>query len=201
MADERINDDTKIITEDNIKTKQLYIIGEINEGMSKDIIKALFETNWKEDAINNLSIYISSEGGFLIDCFAMIDAIQFIRDTYDVHVSTIGLGECTSAGFFLFLVGDLRILFPNCRIYVHEHIATLGESSYDDTRREIKDQKMVYDMYVAYTTKRLGISPTRVKNLLKKNRYLTPKELKKFNIITPDLNEEEKTENNNGSIG
>jgi hypothetical protein len=43
---------------------------------------------------------------------------------------------------------------------------------------------MVYDMYVEYTSKQLGISKARVKTLLKKNRYLTQKELEKFNIIT-----------------
>jgi len=192
--EERLNEDTKVITDGELKTKQLYIIGEINEERSKDIIKALFETDWKGSGINNLSIYISSEGGYLIDCFAMIDAIQFIRDTFDVHVSTFGLGECTSAGFFLFLLGDLRVLFPNCKVFVHEHISMLGESSYDDTKREIKDQKMVYDMYVEYSSKRLGISKTRVKTLLKKNRYLTQKELEKFNIITKndELDEKEK---------
>jgi ATP-dependent protease ClpP protease subunit len=182
--EERFNENTKVITDGNIKTKQIYIIGEINEERSQDVIKSIFETDWKGEGINNLSIYISSEGGFLIDCFAMIDAIQFVRDSFDVHISTFGLGECTSAGFFLFLLGDLRVIFPSCKIYVHEHISMLGESSYDDTKREIKDQKMVYDMYVEYTSKQLGISKARVKTLLKKNRYLTQKELEKFNIIT-----------------
>lgn len=194
MSKERLNEDTKVVIVDDMKTKQMFIIGEINEERSKDIIKALFETDWKGEGINNLSIYISSEGGFLIDCFAMIDAIQFVRDTFDVNITTFGLGECTSAGFFLFLLGDIRVLFPSCKIYVHEHIATLGESSYDDTKREIKDQKMVYDMYVEFCSKRLGVSKTRVKGLLKKNRYLTQKELEKFNIITKIDDEVEQTE-------
>ncbi len=190
MAEERTNEDTTVIEDGDIKTKQLYIIGEINEEVSRDVIKALFETDWQKEKINNLSIYIASEGGYLKDCFAIIDAIQFIRDTFDVHVSTFGLGECASAGFFLFLIGDLRVLFPSCKIFVHEHITTTGESSYSDTMKERKDAKAVYEMYVNFTAKRLGISPTRVKNLLKKNRYLTPTELVKFNVITQEESDE-----------
>jgi len=189
--EERINESTKIITDGDLKTKQLYIIGEINEELSRDIIKALFETDWKTEGINNLSIYISSEGGYLKDCFAMTDAIQFIRDSFDVHISTFGLGECASAGFFLFLIGDLRVLFPSCKVFVHEHITIATESTYSDTKREGRDAKTLYDMYVEYTAKRLGISATRAKNLLKKNRYLTPTELVKFKVITPEPEESE----------
>jgi len=39
-------------------------------------------------------------------------------------------------------------------------------------------------MYIDYTAKRLGITPTRVRGLLKKNRYLKKSELIKYNIIT-----------------
>ena len=186
MSEDRINENTKIINEGNIKTKQLFIIGEINENVSRDIIRELFETDWQKENINNLSIYIASEGGYLKDCFAMIDAIQFIRDTFGVHISTFGLGECASAGFFLFLIGDLRVLFPSCKIFVHEHITMTSEKTYSDTKKEGKDAKALYEMYVEFTAGRLGISPTRVKNLLKKNRYLTSTELAKFNIITPE---------------
>jgi len=192
MAEEaRVNEGTKVIIDGELKTKQLYIIGEINEEVSRDIIKALFETDWKAEGINNLSIYISSEGGYLKDCFAMIDAIQFIRDTFDVHISTFGLGECASAGFFLFLVGDLRVLFPSCKVFAHEHITITSESTYSDTKREGRDAKALYEMYVDYTVTRLGISATRAKNLLKKNRYLTPTELLKFKVITPEPEESE----------
>lgn len=189
--EERINEKTRVIIDGELKTKQLYIIGEINEDVSRDIIKALFETDWKAEGINNLSIYITSEGGYLKDCFAMIDAIQFIRDTFNVHISTFGLGECASAGFFLFLVGDLRVLFPSCKVFVHEHITITSESTYSDTKREGRDAKALYEMYVDYTAARLGISATRAKNLLKKNRYLTPTELLKFKVITPEPEESE----------
>lgn len=184
------NTDNRVIEESGSAIKSLYLVGEINEQIARDSIKSLFETNWDGENIGQLNVYIDSEGGYLKDCFGIIDAIDFIRETHDVEVYTFGLGECASAGFFLFIVGDYRIIFPNCKIYVHEHIADSIGATYGERKRDERDQKALYEMYVAYTAKQLGISPTRVKNLLKKNRYLTAKELLTYNIIVPIENEE-----------
>jgi len=169
-----------------IKTKQIYVVGEINDEVSKEVLKALFETKWKKEQITNLSIYIASEGGYLQDCFAIIDAILFVKEAFNISVCTFGLGECASAGFFIFLSGDTRVLFPRCSVFVHEHITMFSESTYSETKKEEKDAKVLYDMYVKYTSDRLGMSITRTKNLLKKNRYLTPQELVKYKIVTPE---------------
>jgi len=189
VIDENINDNQDKVVNEDSKTYQIFIIGEVNAEMSKEIIRTLFEIDWKQDNVTNLNVYISSEGGFLSDCFAMIDAFQFIKDTFNVHISTFGLGECASAGFFLFLLGDTRILFPNCVVFVHEHLTVSSESTYSDIKRENKHSKTLYEMYVKYTSIRLGLSTTKIKNLLKRNRYLTCAELSKFNIITHKCNE------------
>lgn len=167
------------------KTKQLYIIGEINEEVSKIVLRTCFDTDWDKEGITNLNVYIASEGGYLKDCFAMIDAFDFVRETFGITITTFGLGEVASSGFFLFLAGDIRIMFPNCKAFVHEHIAPMGEQTYGERKRDDKDQKVLYDMYVQYCARRMEISPTKTKNLLKKNRFLTAKELVSYNVITP----------------
>jgi len=167
------------------KAKAIFIIGEVNDQMCAQVLKALFETDWAGDGIVELTIYISSEGGSLPACFAIIDAIDFVRDTFNVHVTTFGLGEAASAGFFLLINGDTRGLFPSCMVFVHEHMTIDQDtSSYSERKRVDKDQDMIYAMYIDYTAKRLGITPTRVRGLLKKNRYLKKSELIKYNIIT-----------------
>lgn len=169
----------------NVKTKQIYIIGEINEEISRGVLRVIFETDWEKEGITNLSIYISSEGGYLKDCFAMIDAINFVREMFNIKVTTFGLGEVASSGFFLFLAGDVRVLFPNCKVFVHEHIAPMGEQTYGERKRDDKDQKVLYDMYIQYCANRMNITPTKTKNLLKKTRFLTAKELVNYNVVVP----------------
>jgi len=191
VAETLISVEGNVKVDGNIKTKQLYIIGEINEEISKIVLRTCFETDWSKEGITNLNIYIASEGGYLKDCFAMIDAIDFVRETFGITVTTFGLGEVASSGFFLFLAGDIRIMFPNCKTFVHEHIAPMGEQTYGERKRDDRDQKVLYDMYVQYCASRMEISPTKTKNLLKKNRFLTPKELVTYNVITLTNNDNE----------
>lgn len=171
------------VMERETKAKAMFAIGEVNSQMCLDLIKELLDTNWIE--YSELTLYICSEGGSLPDCFAILDMINFIRETFGIHVTTFGLGEAASAGFFLLCSGDDRAIFPNCQIYVHEHL-TIGDgtSSYSERKREDKDQDRLYTMYINYTAERLGISKARVQGLLKKNRYLKPSELISYNIIT-----------------
>lgn len=180
------NQENKVQDQDK-KAKALFIVGEVNDQICLEVLKNLFETDWKNDEYSELTIYISSEGGSLPSCFAMIDAINFVKEAFGVHVTTFGLGEAASAGFFLLLTGDSRAIFPNCMVFVHEHL-TMGADarSYSEIKKEDKDQDKIYAMYIDYTAKRLGISPKKVKTLLKKNRYLTMKELKQYNIITSE---------------
>jgi len=163
--------------------KIIYVIGEVNENTTECITKELLETDWTADNVKELHIYICSEGGYLRDCFAIIDIIEGIRARHDILIRTYGLGEVASAGFFIFLLGDERILYPSCRTFVHEHITIGDEKTYGERIKADKtEEKEVYDNYVKFTSDRLGITSIKAKNLLRKNKWLTKKEVRNYNI-------------------
>jgi ATP-dependent protease ClpP protease subunit len=165
------------------ETKALFVIGEVNETTVEGIVKDIVETDWIEDNIKEVHMYICSEGGYLRDCFAVIDIIQQIKMQFNLTIRTYGLGEVASAGFFLFLLGDDRFLFPSCRVFVHEHITINDEKTYGERLKADKtEEREVYDNYVRYTAERLQIGVTKAKNLLKKNKWLTKKEIKAHGI-------------------
>lgn len=170
------------LLEDNSK-KNLYIIGEVNDGISNELIREMVEIDWEENPIKELNIYINSQGGFLSDCFAIIDLIQEFKNKYNFIINTFGLGEVASAGLFLFLLGDNRFLFPSCRVFVHSHITVSAEKTYDERIKEDNtDEKAIYNNYVEFMANRLNISTAKAKNLLKKCKWLTKKEIKDYNI-------------------
>jgi len=163
------------------ENKTIYIIGEINECVANETVTALLETKW--DSIKELHLYITSQGGYLADCFAIIDLILHIKDKYGVKVFTYGLGEIASAGFFIFICGDERLIFPSCRIFVHTHITVGDERTFIERIKADKtEEKEVYDNYIKYTAKQLGLSIVKAKNLLKKSKWLTRKEAKDYNV-------------------
>jgi len=167
---------------------RLFIVGTVESSSSNEILRELFEHEWEENPIENLEVYISSEGGFLNDCFAIIDVINRFKFLYKFQVTTFGIGEISSAGLFLFMLGDRRILFPSCRVFVHEHISIGGtDQTYSERIKEDKgEEKAVYLNYLKYTAKQLNLTTTRAKTLLKKKKWLTDKEIKTFNIATED---------------
>lgn len=162
--------------------KMMYVVGEVNENATSEALRELIETDW-ESGITELNLYIVSEGGFLRDCFAIIELMQEVREKYGVTIKTYGLGEVASAGFFLFILGDERRLYPSCRVFVHEHITINDEKTYGERIKADKtEEKEVYENYVRYTAERLDISIRKAKNLLKKNKWLTKKEIRDYNI-------------------
>ena len=160
----------------------IYIIGEINEDVANDTITSMLGTNWKE--VKELHLYITSQGGYLADCFAITDLLVHIRNKFGVKIFTYGLGEIASAGFFIFIAGDERLLFPSCRVFVHTHITINGEAeTYQDRLKADKtEEKEVYDNYVKYTAEQLDLTIAKAKNLLKKSKWLNQKEIKDYNI-------------------
>lgn len=174
------------------KIKRLYLIGQVNSEMSKEAIMELLETTWETEKFEELQVIVNSEGGFITDCFAIIDIIELLRTTHNFKVVTIGTGMIASAGFFLFLMGESRWLSSNCRIFVHEHITVEeNEKTYSERLRSDKtDQKDTYEIYLNYTMKRLKILRRKAKVLLKKNKWLTSREINTFKIITGDKHDD-----------
>lgn len=62
-----------------------------------------------------LTIYINSEGG---DTYAMFKIYDHIRNSH-LPIVTIVAGYAASAGFIIFMAGDLRKMFPNAFLGFH----------------------------------------------------------------------------------
>jgi len=169
----------------NETTKQIFIIGEINEETNKAVVCDLLSTNWNDPdrKYQELLIYISSSGGNLRDCFSIIDTVQLLKKAYKLKITTVVLGEASSAGFFLFLLGDRRIVLPNGRMFVHEHMTFSDGQTYSELKKEQVDHDMIYDSYIKYTSERLGLNISKVKKLIGKNSWLTQEEMISWQII------------------
>jgi ATP-dependent protease ClpP protease subunit len=169
----------KILT----KAKSIFLIGPVEYNMCKTALEELRDTDWVGEGINTLHITINSEGGILVDCFALIDMIEIYKARYKLHIVTCGTGMIASAGVFLFLLGDTRILTENCRVFVHEHITVDQEQTYSERLRSDKtEQKDIYKIYFNYAMKKLGLPKKKVVSFLKKNNWLTKKEIEEFGL-------------------
>lgn len=165
--------------------KTICIFGEISEDTSASIIPELINIDFEGENVKELHLYICSEGGYLSHCFAIIDFILALKKQFDLTIYTYGLGEIASGGFFLFLLGDYKYLFPSCRIFVHEHIIINEEpQTYSDRLKANKTiEKELYNTYLNYTAEQLRITKLKAKKLLAKNKWLSKQDIKTYNIL------------------
>jgi len=173
----------------NTKTKNVYIIGDITTDTIKEIVLDLNEDK-KIAELEELNIYISSAGGDLYACLGMIDFINYQRKKYGYKINTYGLGEVASGGFFMFVLGNNRYMSPMCRIFVHEHIVVDDECwTYSEKIKELKEEKILNRYYIKSVADSLDLSIKDATKLLRKDKWLTKKEIDRYNIVTGDIYE------------
>lgn len=110
-----------------LKTRQIFITGEVNDEMSKDVVKKLFtlEANGDEP----IYIYIDSPGGSVHSGFAIYDAINFIK----APVYTIGMGAVASAGCLIYLAApkENRLAFRHSEYLIHQPLSQYRGTAID----------------------------------------------------------------------
>jgi len=164
--------------------KNLFIIGDIEDNMTKEILKSLLDDPDIND-LKTLNIFIETIGGDLHCCFAILDAIEYLKEQIRFKINTFGIGKVYSAGFFIFLLGDYRKLFPSTRVFVHEHLILNDEASpFTAKLKEFEEDRNLHQIYTTYVMRRLDITSRQARTLLKKNKWLTTKDIEKYNITT-----------------
>lgn len=99
-----------------LKDRIIIINGEINNDIANSIVAQLLFLDSQSN--DDISIYINSPGGSVVDGLAIYDTMNFIKS----NVSTIGIGMCASMGAFLLSSGTKgkRYILPNCEVMIHQ---------------------------------------------------------------------------------
>lgn len=99
-----------------LKDRIIIINGEIDNNLANSVVAQLLYL----DSLNNedISIYINSPGGSVVDGMAIYDTMNYINS----DVSTIGMGMCASMAAFLLSSGTKgkRYALPNSEVMIHQ---------------------------------------------------------------------------------
>lgn len=100
-------------------------IVQINDDIEAEMLVPLYEfINKYEDKVKSLvdkpeiKIFINSRGGCAHTCFSITEAILKLSEKY--KVTTIGLGEVSSAAVPIWLAGNLRLTQRYTMYLIHE---------------------------------------------------------------------------------
>lgn len=117
-ADARSRDTDNFI----FKSRKIFIVGEINSKMAKDVVLQLHALAAASD--DPIKVFVSSPGGHVESGDLIHDAIRFIKP----KVIMIGSGWVASAGALIFIAAEKKSRFslPNTRFLLHQPSGGVG---------------------------------------------------------------------------
>ena len=116
-----------------LEQRKIFLTEEVNVETMTSVLKQLMYLEEK-DPSEEITIYINSRGGEVINGLAVYD---YIRDM-QTPVRTVCTGIAASMGAILFLAGDKREMLPHTRVMIHDP-STCGR--YDGQKpAEVKEQ-------------------------------------------------------------
>lgn len=104
------------------KSRKVFIVGEINSKMAKDVVLQLHALAAAGD--DPIRVFVSSPGGHVESGDLIHDAIRFIKP----EVIMIGSGWVASAGALIFISAEKKNRFslPNTRFLLHQPSGGVG---------------------------------------------------------------------------
>ena len=138
------------------------------------ILEACLEKKHKE-----LTLIVSSNGGYVTDCFALID----IMEGSSIPINTLGLGSIASCGLTIFLYGEHRVLTKNTFLLSHQY-SGWAQGKHHELLAERKSQDWMNDRLLSIYSRRTGLSRKQVEKHLMgpSDMHLSAKEALKLGI-------------------
>lgn len=139
-----------------------------------DVDSEMLRTAWSSLAAlgvsKPISIYIDSGGGDLSTAFSIHDLIT----NFENHVTTVCLGEVSSAATVIWAAGDVRLISENSFCMIHSgHVEISADSSEETTERWLKHAKRYTDKMVALYAKQMNLPISKVRRMLQNdNLYI-----------------------------
>ena len=160
----------------------LLMEGINNESCGKTIEWILQENLKKDkDRKSNLKILISSPGGDVNACFALIDVMKGSK----IPIHTYGIGMIASCGLLLFLTGQkgYRILTPNTSILSHQYSwGSFGKEH--ELFARVKEFNLTTDRVIKHYKKCTGMTEKNIRKYLlpPEDIWLSAEEAKQYGI-------------------
>lgn len=158
-----------------MKTKYVYIMGDLTFGSIADVLKAIDEAN-NDDTIKRIQLTIASGGGKLYAGFALYDYIKKSIKPVD----TLAVGYCASASVMVLQAGAMRYAAPHTTFMVHPSSWSYEDIPYPTLTNKMDQSHKDQDLFVQLTIERSGMSRKDFETMYNPIKYLSAKEALAF---------------------
>lgn len=170
----------------NEATRTIRYTGTINEFDVMQLIDLLDEVITVEprDAV---TLYLFTYGGTYDATIALYDYIKFEQ----TPIHTVVSGTAMSGGTLITACGSgERVAFPNARFMIHGLQHSIGSGSHVDNSIELKEDERLNEKFVELLAFETDNSVEKVREDLKRDRYLSADEALEYGLIDRIVGEE-----------
>ena len=168
---------TTDIIDEMFRRREVNCVGVIDMDSTNDLIAQLLQLE-KEDPDAEITMYINSPGGSVVDGLALYDVMQSIS----CPIRTVCIGMAYSMGALLFVAGDQRIMMPHSKIMIHDPLVTHIEGSALQVQTESKKLLDVRKATNEILSKHTGRTIKEIEAKTCCDSYFSAKEALKFGL-------------------
>lgn len=158
-----------------------FISGEIESKIVEKAIKWILYENMHPIENKKLTLYINSEGGSLMDAFALIDIMKISK----YPIRTIAIGNLMSAAFMIFIAGTKgeRYISKNTTILSHQ-FSMEQEGKAHEIQAAMNEVKICNEKMIAIISECCNMRKDTIEKKLlpPSDVWLTPKEAIKLGV-------------------
>lgn len=176
-----------------MQRREIFFTQQVTTESCTGLIKQLLFLD-KENAGNEIKLYINSPGGSVDDGLAVYDIIRLMKSP----VTTVVIGTAASMGSILFLAGDKREMYPNSRIMIHDPSyggGNLAGKKPHQIKALIDDLVESQEKICDIIAERTGKSVEEIKELTKEDTYFNAEEAVSFGLATKIIGTDDRKDN------
>jgi ATP-dependent Clp protease, protease subunit len=159
-----------------------YINGDIDEDVADYFIRFLLEREIQPKKPEYVKVIISSDGGYIDNCMAMIDTMRGV--SFPVH--TYALGHIYSCGLLLFMSGTRghRYIFKNCMALSHQWSGGSEGKKHEIEASEKANKMNTAKIFSLYKEAAPELTADQINNELlpASDVFMSPKEVVKYGL-------------------
>jgi ATP-dependent Clp protease protease subunit len=177
-----------------LKNRKIFIFGQVNTELAATVIAQIKHLE-KEDPKEQISVWINSPGGSVIDGLAIVDVLRECK----CPIQTVGMGMQASMGSVFLAAGDTRVMTQNSEVLVHQIMGGAeGGTQHSDFEINAAHMARLHEKLKSVYVKSTGLNHRFWDKVGERDTWLTADQALKIGFINhvvknekPDLPYEE----------
>ena len=186
------------------KIHNIYITGEVEESMWRNLVDKINEIKGADDDIADqnlaslmsvgieahvvrppINIYLNTYGGVVLDMLAIYDEIQKLQKEYTVNIYCVG--KVMSAGTIIMLAVDHKHRFAYANTtFMYHTLSSWTAGKMKDMEENVEESKRLHKLMWKIYKENTAIPEEKLDEIYKckKDWYITAEQAKKYKIIS-----------------